>query len=83
MKFEQKGVFESYLIDHVRQKAFHFITIHRLFTSQTDGCPEFSDGDAGPSHRWCVGVLRFLKAACNKDLPQQVSEGNVAAALEG
>lgn len=72
---------ETDLIYQICQQTLHFIAVHRLFTAETDCGAELCDGDPRPPHWGRVCLFRLLEAAREEDLPEQVPQGDISAAL--
>jgi len=75
-----------YLVDHVRQQTLHLIVLQPPLlgpTAQPNRRPEFSNRNPRPAHRRRAFLLGHLEASGKENLPKQVPQRDVAAALEG
>jgi hypothetical protein len=70
------------LVYHVRQQTLHLITIHRLFTPNTNRSAELRDWNSRSPGCGRSRVFRFLKPTCNKDFSEEVAKRDVATAFE-
>jgi hypothetical protein len=64
---------KTHLINHVSQQTLHLVTLHRLFTPQTNRSTEFRDRNSGSPHRRCGGVFGFLEPAYDEHFPEKIA----------
>lgn len=77
--------FGSYLVDHVRQQTLHLIVFQPSifrFAAQPNRCSKLGNRDSGPAYRWSSFLFCGNKSSGEEDLPKQVSQCDVTAALE-
>lgn len=73
---------DTNLVYHVRQQTLHLITIHRLFTPNTNRSAELRDWNSCSPGWGRSRVFCFFKPTCNEDFSEEVAKCDIATTFE-